>query len=70
VSLGIFAIAILGSIFGAPIALGFASLLLLALAASAWLFMPSYPGWTSAEEEPHPRCVTPLTARPPRPSSR
>lgn len=41
-SLGIFAIAILASIVGAPIALGATAIVLMALAASMWFVMPSY----------------------------
>jgi len=41
-SLGIFAIAILASFVGAPIALAFTSTLLMGLAASMWFLMPEY----------------------------
>ena len=41
-SLGIFAIAILASVVGSPIALAVTAVMLLVLAAAMWFAMPSY----------------------------
>ena len=41
-SLGIFAIAMLATVVGAPIALAVTAVLLLVLAAAMWFAMPSY----------------------------